>query len=257
LTSKEKIKAEIKVKEYIINDIPVTLDFKNIQTRLHFYSGKKLSDEDIRRLKRMIEATAKPKALYKANQVNRVTGNSLQIGEVVFSSPLLRVNLGRVKRAWPFIVTIGQEVNSLSIPECRPDLIYSLEVLKEMLLHESINYLQTHIATQHNLPYLWQLTPGYFQAWPESGRKQIFFMFSHIEPSIGVELLEDYSFFPRYSECGIFYHAEVEFESCQVCPQEPCMGRRAPYSEELARHYADKAGKPCGFNRRFMTSTGR
>jgi hypothetical protein len=44
---------------------------------------------------------------------------------------------------------------------------------------------------------------------------------------------------PTKSASGIRYPTEVAFESCQLCPREICVGRRAPFTPDLwATRYA-------------------
>lgn len=42
---------------------------------------------------------------------------------------------------------------------------------------------------------------------------------------------------PVKSVSGIFFPTEIKFESCQLCPREVCISRRAPYTPLLVNKY--------------------
>jgi hypothetical protein len=193
-----------------------------------------------------VALVTKPKAVFKSSQVSLKKSGTLQIDGIEFTNNLLQVNLRQVDRVFPYVLTCGPEMESLRFPDSQPPQSYCLDVIKEMTLSAVSHQLENHIVQQFKLDYLWQLSPGDSQAWPVADRKPLVAMLGNVQDRIGVNLLDSYILTPQYSSCGIFYYANTEFESCQVCPQEPCMGRRAPYNEELARKYSDRARKPCG-----------
>jgi hypothetical protein len=44
---------------------------------------------------------------------------------------------------------------------------------------------------------------------------------------------------PLKSASGIYFPNETEFENCQLCPMEKCIGRRAPYDPDLVKQYEE------------------
>ena len=50
-------------------------------------------------------------------------------------------------------------------------------------------------------------------------------------------LTDTFLMVPIKSVSGIFFPTEVSFESCQLCPRENCIGRRAPYDPALVKKY--------------------
>ena len=230
----------------VLHDLPFQMVQSEIKTRLMFHPEGRIPEKEIDFLIDLAGSAASPSAIFKSSQVNQKTRDSVQIDGVRFRRPLLRVNLDRVQRVFTYAVTCGKEFDRLYIPAGRSHLDYALGVIKEMVLNEVTHYLRSYVARRFNLDFLWQLNPGYLQAWPVADRKLLFYLLGDAKKSIGVDLVDDYSLDPTYSDCGLFYYAEMEFEACQVCKQDPCMGRRAPYSEILATKYANKARRPCG-----------
>ena len=54
---------------------------------------------------------------------------------------------------------------------------------------------------------------------------------------IGVNLTDSFLMIPRKSISGIYFPTEIKFYSCQLCPRERCIGRKAPYDSKLAKNY--------------------
>ena len=230
----------------VLRNIPVCLDIDRVMKRLSFHRDVAPHRDEAAQMVEKIVSIARPDAVYKSSPVSDRDGNYLKIDGIEFNSPLLRVNLKGVDRVFPYAVTCGKEMDSLTLPGSRSNSGYVMNILREMVLAEALNYLRSHIANRYNLDYLWSLQPGELQAWPAADRILLLSMLGDVEELIGVRLSNDGLLAAEYSACGIFYDAAMEFEGCQVCPQEPCMGRRAPYCEELAQKYPDRARRPCG-----------
>jgi hypothetical protein len=230
----------------VLNNIPVHLDLSKVMTRLYFHMKFVLQADEVQRLIDQVKLSIKPRVIYKSSHVNTNTRYSLEIDGVEFNNALLKVNLSQSDRIFPYVVTIGDEVDLVNAFGSTFNQRYVLDVIREMALVNATHYVQNYITRSHNLDFLWNLEPGELHAWPSNGRKSLFLILGEVGNLTGVKLRDDYSLIPRFSSCGLFYHANIEFEACQVCSQEPCMGRRAPYSEELAMNYSDRARRPCG-----------
>jgi hypothetical protein len=230
----------------LLDNIPFKLDISRIMARLSLHGESTLNGFQVQELSGEIIPVARPKALYKMSRVNQKTGHTVVIDGAGFSSHLLRVNLDKAERVFPYVVTCGQELDSIKIPGSNASLSYCLKLIQEMILTAAWNYLQSHLTRKYTLDFLFALEPGEMDAWPARHRKPLFALLENVEDMTGVKLNEDYSMTPQYSRCGIFYYTEIEFESCQLCPKEPCMGRRAPYNQELAQKYPQQAKSLCG-----------
>jgi hypothetical protein len=230
----------------VLKHIPAKLDLSKLMTRLSFHVDITSHKEEITRMLEQAIMLARPEAIYKSSRVSDKTDNYLKIDGIRFNNPLLRVNLKQVERVFPYVITCGKETDSFKPSNNRSNLGDAKFVVREMVLAEAVNYLQNYITNRYCLDFLWSLQPGDMQAWPVTDRIPLFSMLGTVEESIGVRLSKNGSLNPKYSACGIFYDSQIELEGCQVCPQEPCMGRRAPYCEELARKYSHRARRPCG-----------
>jgi len=180
---------------------------------------------------------ARPKAVYEVCYLENKNEDSVEIGGVSFSSRLLRVNLDKVARVFPYIATCGMELEEIVIPAA--DLIrrYCLDVIKETALHSAISYLERHLNRSYALGQISRMNPGSLASWPITQQKELFTIFGNVEELIGVKLTESYLMIPVKSVSGIFFPTEIKFQSCQLCPREVCTERRAPYDPNLAEKY--------------------
>jgi hypothetical protein len=236
----------------VLRNIPIYLDLSKVMTRLSFHSIVTSPGEEVQIMVKHAVSIARPEAIYKSSPVKIKVGNDLKIDGINFNNSLLRVNLKQVDHVFPYVVTCRQKMDLLMISSNHDGLSYMVNIIQEMILAEALNYLRSYITNRYNLDYLWSLMPGELQAWPAEDRTLLFSMLGNVEKLLGVRISSNNSLVPKYSACGIFYDAEMEFEGCQVCPQETCMGRRAPYCEELAQKFSDRARRPCGVRNRNM-----
>jgi hypothetical protein len=168
--------------------------------------------------------------------------DSLEIGGVKFNSRVLRANLDKVERVFPFIVTCGRELDEIDIPA--DDFIkgYYLDQIKETVVVLARQYLEELLKRNYAIEQLSRMGPGAGAGgdWPLPQQEKLFSLFGgrdKVEELIGVRLTERFLMVPIKSVSGIFFPTKVKFESCQICPRERCMVRRAPYDPELAEKY--------------------
>jgi len=227
------------MKVEVLDNIPLKLDSPTIKMRLRFFAqgAKPGFDKVISELMETVVSIAKPKAVYRISSVSSKSRNSLEIDGVKFTNYLLRVNLDKVQKVFPYVVTCGTELGTLQIPATDVVKDYCLSVMKDMVLNSAASYLQDYIARRFGFDYLWSLSPGELHAWPRTSQKPLFAILGNVDELIGVKLQKNNTLIPACSRSGIVYYSETEFEGCQVCPQDPCMGRRAPYSADLAEKY--------------------
>ena len=84
-----------------------------------------------------------------------------------------------------------------------------------------------------------RMSPGSGAAnvWPITQQKVLFSLFGNVEELIGVKLTDRCLMMPIKSVSGVFFPNENKFESCQLCPREGCVGRRAPHDLALVKKY--------------------
>jgi hypothetical protein len=194
----------------------------------------------VQELIEIVRPVAKPKAIYKVSYVDNKSENSLYIDGVRFTSHVLRVNLDKVGRVFPYVATCGRELDKITIPSVDFMKYYWLDVIKEMVLHSAISYLTDYLTRNYALGQMSKMHPGSLEDWPITQQRELFSIFDNAEDLIGVKLTDKCLMLPVKSVSGIYFPTEVKFESCQLCPREVCSERRAPYDQDSVKKYREK-----------------
>jgi len=221
----------------VLDSIPVTLDIGEVLKQSRLRKKNASVEETVRELIETAKVVARPKAVYEVAYVENKNGDSLSIGGVRFTSRVLRVNLDKVERVFPYVVTCGVELDGVTVPPDDPVKGFYLDVIKRMVLRAARKHLESYLTRRYALGQMSAMSPGSLEDWPITQQKELFSVFGNVENLIGVTLTESCQMLPLKSVSGIYFPTEVKFESCQLCPREKCIGRRAQYDPELVKKY--------------------
>lgn len=221
----------------VLRDIPIDLELGKLLKRMHIRKNSHYIEKIAQELIDIARQIARPKAVYEVCYVENKNKDSLEIGGVRFTSRLLRVNLDRIARVFPYIATCGRELAEIAITPKDFMKSYCLDIIKEMTLRSAVSYVEGYLKRNYALGQVSRMNPGSLVLWPVTQQKELFSIFGNVEELIGVKLTESCLMIPVKSVSGIFFPTEVKFESCQLCPWEVCRERRAPYDPELAKKY--------------------
>jgi hypothetical protein len=216
----------------ILDTVPPQFDLEQLCKTLRVKEGS----EHVGRLKRLLaqaQAAAKPKAFYRPAFIDSRTDDRVVIGGIGFTSRVLQVNLEKVHRVFAYVATCGLELDqwSLSFDDVLDK--YWVDAIKEMALRTAVQYLHDHLIEQYRLGRISRMNPGSLPDWPLPEQRPLFDLLGNGPGSIGIHLTDSFLMKPIKSVSGIWFPAEESFESCRLCPREPCRGRRAPYDENL------------------------
>lgn len=225
----------------ILDAIPIHLDTEQVLKELHLNERREQFDV-VHKLVEIANSIVHPKAIYEMSYVDNKNEDTVDIGGIRFTSRVLRVNLDKVGKVFPFIITIGRELE---------DRIASFDNLLEQYYLDEIgnvalgligNYLAEHLKREYRMGQISSMYPGMgdLQDWPIAQQEQLFSLFGDVEALIGVKLTPSLLMIPRKSESGIYFPTEVKFLSCQICSRERCKERVAPYDKDLAESYRSK-----------------
>lgn len=223
----------------VFNSIPVDLEPNEVLKFMRVRGGNQQVERMVQELVELTRSTAKPKVVYKVSYVDDKDGDIVTIDGVRFTSRVLRINLDQVKRVFPYIATCGTELEEIAIPPSGIMKSFCFDAIKTVLLRSIITYLSNHLIEYYALGKVSHISPGSLESWPLAQQKELFSLFSSAEELIGVRLTESCVMFPSKSVSGIYFPTEINFESCQLCLREKCIGRRAPYAPELAKKYRE------------------
>ena len=226
----------------VLNSIPIELRLEAVIKRMRL---RNRSDNILGHIREMLDIArpiAKPKAVFDVAYIENKNGDSMEIGGVEFKSRVLRINLDKVERVFPYVVTCGRELDEIDIPSTDFIKGYYLDQIKETAVVLARQYVEGYLKKRYALGQLSRMAPGAGAGddWPITQQKELFSLFGgreKVEELIGVRLTDSFLMVPIKSVSGIFFPTEIRFESCQICPREQCIGRRAAYDPEVVKKY--------------------
>jgi len=178
-----------------------------------------------------------PKAAYRVRYVSEKDEDGVIVDGVYFRSRVLRKNLDGVERIFPYVVTIGSDLEErISLSQ---DLLkkYYLDTIGNIALVETRRYLEAKLRFRFSLEGLSYMSPGSLKDWGIEEQRSLFLVLDGVENSIGVELNDTLIMIPRKSVSGIYFATNITFHNCQLCPRERCGTRKADFNEEMTKKY--------------------
>jgi hypothetical protein len=226
------------MKPHILDTIPFEVDPLALMKRLHIKPDSD-SAEEFQHLLDQARPLAHPRALYLLAPVTGRGEDWVEIDGMLFSSRILRVNVGGIYRVFPYLATCGQELQVWA--KTIEDMVhnYWAEAIKEAALLCALQAVQAHLQDCYHPGHTASMNPGSLQDWPIQQQRILFDLFGPYAGQIGVQLTESMLMVPTKSVSGIRFETEADFESCMMCPREGCPGRRAEFDACL---YAERYG---------------
>ncbi len=221
----------------VLDQVPFEIHFDEIVSVLKLRQRNSQIEQMVRELIQAAAPLARPKAVYKVSYLDHKNGDTVEIDGVRFASRVLRINLDPLNRVFPYIATCGRDLEGVEVPG--DDLLkrYCLDAIKMSALRAAITHVAQHIQKKYAVGNLSRMNPGSLEDWPITQQKPLFSLFGDVEKLVGVTLNASHLMQPLKSTSGIYFPAEITFESCRLCPRGKCPGRRAAYDPELARKY--------------------
>ena len=218
-------------------DLPVKLDRAAVARRLMLRQGGRDAEQAADELVGVVESVARPRAIYRECTVKRLPDSRLGIGEASFSSRVLEKVLGEGQTVFPYVLTIGPELAEVALPDGNMLKRYWLDTVKSMVVHLAGDSFSEHLHNKHKGQRLTHMNPGEIDDWPVTEQKPLFSLFGDAADDLGVTLTDGYMMRPAKSRSGIFFGNENGFETCRLCTQFRCVGRRAAYDAAAVAVY--------------------
>ncbi|OGO20540.1 MAG: hypothetical protein A2Z15_04680 [Chloroflexi bacterium RBG_16_50_11] len=218
-------------------EIPISLDVAAVVKRLQMGRMSSRLEEMALELAEKARKIARPKAVYQISHVSIIDNTTANIDGTIFTSKVLNKLLRNQDTVYPFIATVGRELEELPISPKDMMMNFCLDSIKTVVLVTAVDYLTGHIKEKHNITKTALLNPGEIEDWHITQQKPLFGLFQDVEQRIGVSLTAGGVMKPIKSRSGIVFPNETGFISCQLCIQLKCPGRRAKYDPELQKQY--------------------
>ena len=182
-------------------------------------------------------AAARPRALYRAAPAKVIDRDTVEVAGVRLASRSLSRNLEDQGTVFPFLATVGPELDDLPLPPGSLTLNFYLDTVKNAVLMAAVDYLGQHIREEYGLGGIAHMNPGEIPDWPIGEQTPLFSLFEGHEKDIGVELKPSGVMKPVKSRSGIIFPNEAGFVTCFLCTNARCPGRRARYDEARVLEY--------------------
>jgi len=222
----------------ILENISVSLSLDKVRRRLHMKPDSDMNQ--VRTLVDTVQQLIEPRAIYKVCYIEAKSEDSALIGGIRLSSQVLRKNLDRVERIFPYAITLGSKLGEKQ--NACSDILenYYLDCIGNLALTSVQKQLKKHLQSKFALEKMSSMSPGSLPDWPIEEQGPLFKLLGDVEASIGVKLTRSLLMIPAKSISGFYFPTEVSFYSCQLCPRKRCESRKAKYDETLAGEYGIK-----------------
>jgi len=223
----------------IIAHIPVKLEAEDIARRLRI-RPERIGASNLEELIGLAGRLVKLRAVTDISYVGTMDADGVEVAGVFFRSRVLRHNLDGIQKVFPYIMTIGAELEHAA--SSGGDLLrqYYLEEIANLVLEQGAAWLAERLQARWGIPLLSNMSPGSLEDWPITEQSKLFSLFGDTEKTIGVRLTDRFLMLPRKSISGILFPSEEGFTACELCPREVCPSRRAPYDKTLAAEYPNR-----------------
>lgn len=218
-------------------DIPLNLDIPSVIRRIDFHGNSRRLEEIASELVTRALAITRPRAVYTESHLKCIGRNHVDVDGIRFKSRILNKALNNTDTVYPFITTIGKELDDLRVPprEMLPSFV--LDAIKTEVLINAVDYLTEYLKRKYNLSGAALINPGELKDWPLEQQIPLFRLFGGQEKKIGVSVGRGGAMRPLKSRSGLVFPDDKGFISCRLCSQEKCHGRRAAYDAQTVEEY--------------------
>lgn len=225
------------MKEAVWSDLPFVLpDAQHMAQHLRVSED---DFEDFEEIYKKCAAIAKPKFAWLLADVELKENDDVRIGDQVFHSRILHVNMQGVTQACAYVATCGRELYDLALSCDDPLERYWVDSISEQALRSVGFSASKRLKETMGTERLYAMNPGSLPDWPISQQRPLFDLIGDVFGKIGVELTDTFLMLPIKSNSGLYYASDVDFVNCEFCARGECPNRRAQFNEQK---FAEKYG---------------
>ena len=183
----------------------------------------------------LARTTARPKAMYRECVIEAKGDQTVTLAGITFTSRVLRRNLDKGGRVFPFIATCGHEMDQLPLPDGDFLKGFWWDTIKSTLLGFAVEHLGRHLAGTFALGKTATMSPGEgdVTVWPIEQQRELFSLLGDVKKQIGVVLTDSMLMIPNKTRSGIVFPTEADFHTCQLCRRQDCPARHTPFDRSL------------------------
>ena len=220
----------------IFDDISVEINEKSLMERMQLGKTPRGS-EDLKWAVEQAKNLIHPRVAIGVAPVSLIDDTTVKIGDQEFTSRILRVNLEPCKFAYPFIATIGPELENLAAKQEKLTRKFFLEIVGDYSLLNAVMQIEEKVKSKNCLTRIGSMSPGELENWPIAQQIPLFTLFESSLEQMGMKLTSSLMMRPRKSRSGIVFETKKAYINCQLCTSPRCPGRRAKYMPEKYAEY--------------------
>ncbi|MES0324288.1 MAG: hypothetical protein ABUK18_00205 [Candidatus Bathyarchaeia archaeon] len=219
----------------VIENIPIKLDSDDLVKGLRIRRNVEYIKDKLDSLIEAITPVMNPKALYSISFVDKIEGDQVTIGDTVFTSKVVRMNLEQVGRVFPYIVTAGSELDDVELSKRQSAML--LDQVKTVVVSKAYQYLRTHLAEKYGIKKLSSVAPGRLDEWPLTQQRELFSLFGDNVDRIGVRLTKTCLMVPVKTVSGSSSHQRPASRAVS-CVQERNVWAEGPLTTPSKWRYS-------------------
>jgi hypothetical protein len=220
----------------VISDLPVVIKPENLIQALRLdprNEGPAVAAELLETARPLV----RPRVLYLESYIDAKGEDSVAFGGRTFTSRVLRRNLEATEKIYPYLITVGGELETAAA--ATGDLLrqFQLETVADLALGAILDRFEAGLKACFGISGASRMSPGSLEDWPIVEQRPLFDLLGDTESLIGVRLTDSFLMLPRKSISGVVFPTEKSFIQCSLCPRENCQGRQARFDPAAREAY--------------------
>ncbi|WP_303869759.1 hypothetical protein [Acetobacterium wieringae] len=186
----------------IFEKFPFVYDMETLDKELHLRGNEAMLDI-LEPVYEVVEQIARPKAIYFSATVTEKTDSWVKINDVMFESQLLRGYVNPDDPVFPYIVTVGTELDDYAKTLKDSMDLFMIDEVMNLLVNTGKVFVADAVKAQTGWLAVQDYVPGNGEEWSTAEQKRLFDMFLGETDKIGVTLGDNYFVLPGRSTIGV------------------------------------------------------
>jgi hypothetical protein len=186
----------------IFENYPFSYDMESLDKELHLRGNEAMLDI-LEAIYKMVEKITRPKAIYFEARITEKTDESVKINGVPFESQLLRGYVNQGDPVFPYIVTVGTELDDYAKTLKDPMKLFMIDEVMNLLVNTGKVFVADRVKEATGWRSAQDYVPGNGEEWSTVEQKRLFDLFAGETAKIGVTLGDNYFVLPGRSTIGV------------------------------------------------------
>lgn len=186
----------------VFEKYPFSYDMESLDKELHL-RGNEAMLNILEAIYKMVEKITRPKAIYFEARITEKTDESVKINGVPFESQLLRGYVNQGDPVFPYIVTVGTELDDYAKTLKDPMKLFMIDEVMNLLVNTGKVFVADRVKEATGWQSVQDYVPGNGEEWSTVEQKRLFDLFAGETAKIGVTLGDNYFVLPGRSTIGV------------------------------------------------------